>query len=187
MTFWEILIIGIGLAMDCFAVSLGVGTKCIQRTWKSVVRLAFSFGLFQGGMTFLGWLAGKQVANLISGIDHWVAFLLLLYVGGKMMIESFKGREEIKPEDPTQGLPLLMLSIATSIDALAVGISLAFINVSILESSLVIGGTSLGFSIAGFLIGDRLGRQFGRRMELIGGLVLIGIGMKVLVDHLTGI
>ena len=187
MALWEILLIAIGLAMDCFTVALGIGTNGLKKTPRMVLRLAFHFGLFQGGMTFIGWLAGKQIADLISRFDHWVAFLLLLYVGGKMIIDSFKEEEECKPGDPTRGGSLVMLSIATSIDALAVGLSLALIDGSILQNSLIIGVTSFLLAVAGYLLGDRLGCRFGKRMEFVGGLILVGIGLKVLLSHLFGI
>ena len=187
MTLWEIFLIAVGLAMDCFTVALGIGTSGIKKTARIVLRLAFHFGLFQGGMTFLGWLVGRQVADLISRFDHWVAFVLLLWVGGKMIKGSLDRDEECQPGDPTRGGSLVMLSVATSIDALAVGLSLAFIDGSILQNSLIIGGTSFALAVAGYLLGDRLGCRFGKRMELVGGLILIGIGLKVLLSHLFGI
>ncbi len=187
MEIWEILLIALGLAMDCFAVALGIGTNGLKKTARMVLRLAFHFGLFQGGMAFIGWLAGRQIADLISRVDHWVAFSLLLWVGGKMVRGSFKKEDESKAGDPTRGGSLVMLSLATSIDALAVGLSLAFIDGSILVSSMIIGVTSFVLSVAGYLLGDRLGYRFGKRMELVGGLILIGIGIKVLLSHLLGL
>jgi len=187
MEIWEILLIALGLAMDCFAVALGIGTNGLKKTARMVLRLAFHFGLFQGGMAVIGWLAGRQIADLISRVDHWVAFSLLLWVGGKMVSGSFKKEDESKPGDPTRGGSLVMLSIATSIDSLAVGLSLAFIDGSILVSSLIIGLTSFVLSVAGYLLGDRLGYRFGKRMELVGGLILIVIGIRVLVSHLLGL
>jgi len=172
--------------MDCFAVSLGIGTNGIKKTARMVLRLAFHFGLFQGGMTFIGWLAGRQVADLISRFDHWVAFLLLFWVGGRMIIGSIKKEDECQKSDPTRGGSLVMLSIATSIDALAVGLSLAIIDGSILVSSSIVGVTSFILSVAGYLLGDRLGCRFGKRMEFLGGLILIGIGIRVLLSHLPG-
>lgn len=172
--------------MDCFAVSLGIGTNGLKKTARMVLRLAFHFGLFQGAMAFIGWLAGRQVANLISSVDHWVAFLLLLWVGGRMVRGSFKQEEECQKSDPTRGGSLVLLSIATSIDALAVGLSLAIIDGSILVSSSIIGVASFILSVAGYLMGDRLGCRFGKRMELLGGLILVGIGLRVLLSHLLG-
>ena len=187
MTIWEILLIALGLAMDCFTVALGIGTNGMKKTTRMVLRLAFHFGLFQGGMTFIGWLAGRQIADLISRFDHWVAFLLLLWVGGKMVKGSFDRDEECKKEETTRGGSLVMLSVATSIDALAVGLSLAIIDGSIVQNSLIIGGVSFILAGAGYLLGDRLGCRFGKRMELLGGLILIGIGVKVLLSHLFGL
>jgi putative Mn2+ efflux pump MntP len=187
MTIWEILLIAVGLAMDCFTVALGIGTNNRKKSVRMVLRLAWHFGLFQGGMTFLGWYAGSQVADLISRFDHWVAFILLLYVGGKMILESRKDEADCPPGDPTRGGSLVMLSIATSIDALAVGLSLALIDGSILVNSIIIGVASFLLAVAGYLLGDRLGCRFGKRMELIGGLILVGIGIKVLVSHIFGI
>ena len=180
-------LLAVGLAMDAFAVSIGAGTSGQVEDLRSKTRLAFHFGLFQGGMAFIGWLAGRQIAELISRVDHWVAFSLLLWVGGRMVRNSFRNGDESKPGDPTRGGSLVMLSIATSIDALAIGLSLAIIDGSILVSSVIIGVTSFILSVAGYLLGDRLGHRFGKRMELLGGLILIGIGIRVLVSHLWGL
>ena len=181
-----ILLIALGLAMDCFAVSLGIGTSPVEKDARTVFRITFHFGLFQGLMTFLGWLAGSSVVNLISRFDHWIAFILLAWVGVRMIRESLSKTEEDNPCNPSRGKTLVMLSVATSIDALAVGLSLAFVDGSILVSSLVIGITSLLLSLFGLFIGGKLGCKFGKRMELIGGLVLIGIGIRVLLSHLLG-
>ncbi len=187
MTIWEILLIAVGLAMDCFAVALCTGTSELRKTPRMVLRVAFHFGLFQGGMTYLGWLAGRQIADLISRFDHWIAFLLLLWVGGRMIAGSLKNDTECWNGDATRGRTLVVLSIATSIDALAIGLSLALIDGSILKNSLIIGVTSFLLAVAGYLLGDSLGRRFGKRMEFVGGVILVAIGIKVLVSHLFGI
>ena len=187
MTTWEILLIAVGLAMDCFAVALCTGTSGLKKTPRTVLRVAFHFGLFQGGMTFIGWLAGRQILDLISRFDHWVAFLLLLWVGGKMIVDSLNNDTACKNGDATRGRTLVMLSIATSIDALAIGLSLALIDGSIVKNSLIIGVTSFLLAVAGYLVGDRLGMRFGKRMEFVGGVILIAIGIKVLVSHLFGV
>ena len=184
MEIWEILLIALGLAMDCFAVSLGIGTSSAKKTLRMVLRLSFHFGLFQGLMAVIGWFAGTRIVNLISNFDHWVAFALLLWVGGRMVKESFSKGDEPRQDDPTKGSSLVVLSIATSIDALAVGLSFALVDGSILSASLIIGIVSFGLSIVGYLLGNRVGIQFGRRMELVGGLILIGIGIRVVVSHL---
>ena len=137
-------------------------------------------------MTYFGWLAGSSIASLIERFDHWIAFALLAWVGARMMKESFANGEKEDPCNPSRGKTLVMLSLATSIDALAVGLSLALVNGSIVFDSLLIGAISLLFSLAGLAIGNRLGCKFGKRMELVGGLVLVGIGIRVLLSHLLG-
>jgi len=187
MPFWTILLIAIGLAMDCFAVSLGVGTAGTARDPRSTFRLFFHFGLFQAGMTLLGWLAGKTVVSYISTIDHWVAFGLLVFVGVRM-IRGGLSKEAPEPAipDPSRGMTLVMLSVATSIDALAVGLSLALMEVNVFWSAVLIGGVSAALSLVGLTLGNQLGMRFGKTMEVIGGIILIGIGLRVLVTHLIG-
>jgi putative Mn2+ efflux pump MntP len=181
----SLFLIAIGLAMDVFAVSLGVGTSCYGTSWRCRLRMAFHFGLFQGGMAFLGWVAGKQIAESISNFDHWVAFALLVFVGIRMLRSGFDLNGESHPIDPSRGMPLILLSLATSLDALAVGLSLAFLEEDILISSLVIGGVSLILSIVGTVFGHSLESRFGKRMEIFGGLLLIVIGIRIVVTHLT--
>jgi len=187
MPFWTIFLIAIGLAMDCFAVSLGVGTAGTATGSRSKFRLFFHFGLFQGGMTLLGWLAGKTVVTYITNIDHWVAFGSLAFVGVRMIHSGLrKEGEESAILDPSRGMTLVMLSVATSIDALAVGLSLALMEVNVFWSALVIGGVSAALSLVGLSLGNRLGQRFGKTMEVIGGLILIVIGLRVLITHLFG-
>ena len=170
--------------MDAFAVSLGAGTSGKARTFRPFFRLSFHFGLFQAGMTFLGWLAGSTIAHWIERFDHWVAFGLLVFVGGRMILSGMSQESEHKDVDLSRGGMLVMVSIATSIDALAVGLGLALVDVNILEACLVIGFITLGLSIVGLLTGGLLGEKFGKRMEILGGLILIGIGIRILVSHL---
>jgi putative Mn2+ efflux pump MntP len=185
MPFWTIFLIAIGLAMDCFAVSLGVGTAGTAAGARPTFRLFFHFGLFQAGMTLLGWLAGKTIVTYISGLDHWVAFGLLTFVGVRMIIGGLR-KEGTQPSipDPSRGLTLVMLSVATSIDALAVGLSLALLSVNVLWAALLIGGVSAALSLVGLMLGNQLGMRFGKSMEVIGGIILIGIGLRVLITHL---
>jgi putative Mn2+ efflux pump MntP len=186
MPFWTILLIAVGLAMDCFAVSLGVGCAGTATGLRPTFRLFFHFGLFQAGMTLLGWLAGKTVVSYISGFDHWVAFILLAFVGGRMIRSGLRKEGEAPAiPDPSRGMTLVMLSVATSIDALAVGLSLALLSVNVLWAALLIGGVSALLSLAGLLLGNQLGMRFGKVMEVIGGLILIGIGLRMLVTHLS--
>ncbi len=171
--------------MDCFAVSLGIGAGNMARSVRPIFRLSFHFGLFQGLMTLVGWLVGTTVAQLIANFDHWVVVVLLGWVGTRMIIEGLKpeGAEQHRT-DPSRGSMLVMLAVATSLDAMAVGLSLAIVKVNIYYASLMIGVITLALSLAGLLIGNRLGTAFGRRMEIIGGLLLNGIGLRILITHL---
>ncbi len=186
MDFVTVLLIAVGMAMDAFAVSLGIGTTRQACTPRPIFRLSFHFGLFQFFMPILGWLAGNTIAAFISSLDHWVAFGLLAFVGGRMIRSGLDHASESYPCDPSRGGTLVMLAVATSIDALAIGLSLAMLKVHILYPSVVIGVVTLGLSLVGLLIGHRLGVAFGKRMELLGGLILIGIGLRILVTHLVG-
>lgn len=185
MPFWTIFLIAVGLAMDCFAVSLGVGTAGTATGRRPTFRLFFHFGLFQGGMTLLGWLAGKTVVGYIASIDHWVAFGLLAFVGVRMIRGGLsKEADEPAIPDPSRGMTLVMLSVATSIDALAVGLSLALLEVNVFWSALLIGLVSSALSLVGLNLGNQLGTRFGKTMEVIGGVILIGIGLRVVITHL---
>jgi len=181
---WITLIgIAVALAMDAFAVALGAGMTLSPLSGRHLFRLGFHFGLFQALMPIVGWLAGLTIQSRIAAWDHWVAFGLLTFVGGKMIWEAFREEDEEKATDPTRGLTLVILSIATSIDALAVGLSLAMLGVSIWVPALVIGVVAAAFTVAGMLLGRRLGALWGRRVEIFGGLVLCGIGIKILIEH----
>jgi putative Mn2+ efflux pump MntP len=179
----SILVIAVGLSADCFAVAFSgsIALKSISK--KQVIIASLSFGIFQALMPLLGWLAGQTVVDLIAGFDHWLAFGLLAFIGGKMVWESFRKEEECKT-DITKWKTLITLSIATSIDALAVGLTFAFLEVNIALACGVIGITAFLISVLGFILGRKAGKVFGKRAELIGGLVLIGIGLKILLDHL---
>lgn len=180
-----ILFIAAGLAMDAFAVSLGIGTTRYAAGPRPLFRLSFHFGLFQALMPVLGWFAGSTVASLISGVDHWIAFGLLSFVGGRMIRSGLDRDGEALTSDPSRGGHLVMLAVATSIDAFAIGLSLAMLRVSILYPSIVIGVITAGLSFLGLLIGHRMGQKFGKRMEIAGGLILVGIGLRLLITHLA--
>jgi manganese efflux pump family protein len=186
MSFLIVLGIAFALAMDAFAVSLGTGLALHPATGRQTLRLALTFGLFQFGMCTAGWGAGESVVKYIGRYDHWLAFSLLLIVGGRMIYESFEHEKEKKSErrDPTVGVSLLVLGVATSLDSLAVGLSLAALRTAILYPAAVIGVVSFVVTVTGMKLGPVLGRVIGRRAELFGGLVLIAIGVKILVDHL---
>ncbi len=184
MDFFSLFLIALGLAMDTFAVSLGISTCNQQRDWRQILRLSFHFGLFQGLMTLLGWLGGSLIAKWIVQIDHWIIFGLLGWVGAHMIVSSFSKGEQIKRSDPSRGWSLILLSVATSLDALALGIGMAFLPIQIGWASLLIAGVSFLLSTVGGLTGCSLGMKFGRRMELLGGILLIGIGIRILTSHL---
>jgi putative Mn2+ efflux pump MntP len=172
--------------MDAFAVAIGAGLQLCQVTNRQRFRLAWHFGLFQAFMPILGWLAGLTLVEYIEPVDHWIAFGLLGFIGGKMIYEAFRHQEqEVDRCDPTKGWSLVLLSIATSIDALAVGLSLAVLGVDIWLPAIVIGIVAGVLTIVGLELGTRFGALLGRRMEVVGGLILIGIGVKILVEHLT--
>lgn len=176
----------VGLAMDAFAVAVATGVVLGEVSPRQTFRLAFHFGLFQFMMPVAGWLAGLSVVRWIGGIDHWVSFLLLAFIGGKMIYEALWGVEDEVVRDPTRGASLVILSVATSIDALAVGLSLGLLGVDIWRPSVVIGVVACAMTAFGLHAGKRLGAAFGRNMEILGGVVLIGIGVKILVEHLRG-
>jgi manganese efflux pump family protein len=185
MEFLTIFLIALGLTADCFVVALGSSISQRNLSRLQIGRVALSFGVFQGFMPVIGWLAGLTVVNLIANFDHWVAFALLGFVGGKMIWESFHSEEvHEKSKDITRGWMLITLSIATSIDALAVGLSFAFVDVNILLASITIGVVAFAGTIIGFLLGKQAHHLIEKRAEIIGGLILIGIGVKILLEHL---
>ena len=189
MEFFTILVIAVGLSMDAFAVALGVGTAQQGGTQRAKFRISFHFGLFQALMTSLGWLAGSAFSRFIDQFDHWVAFGLLAFVGANMIRSGLKNDEgedsaQDSRRDPSRGHMLVLLSVATSLDAMAVGLSMAMLKQQIILPAAVIGITTLLLSLTGMLLGKRLGETFGKRMEIIGGIILLGIGLRVLYTHL---
>jgi putative Mn2+ efflux pump MntP len=184
LDFISILVIAIGLSADCFAVAFSgcISMKSVSR--KQIVIASLSFGIFQALMPVIGWLAGQTVVDLIADYDHWLAFGLLAFIGGKMIWESFRKEEKECKTDITKWSTLLTLSLATSIDALAVGLSFAFLDVNIALASGVIGITAFLLSVTGFLLGRKAGKVLGKRAELLGGLILIAIGLRILLSHI---
>ena len=174
--------IAVGLAMDATAVSAAAAACGGKTELRRVFRLSFHFGLFQALMPALGWLAGTQFARWIGAYDHWVAFSLLEIIGAKMLVEVFrKKEEEASMKDLSRGLSLVFLSIATSIDALAVGIGFALLKTSIIVPCLIIGGVTMAMSAAAALFGCYLGTRFRRIAAFAGGVTLMGIGLKILL------
>ncbi len=183
----EVLMIAVALAMDASAVSMAAGASGQARGGRAAFRLSFHFGLFQFMMPVIGWYLGSTVAPLIAGVDHWIAFGLLAFVGGRMIRAGLSRDEEVSvPADPSRGFTLVALSVATSIDALAIGLSLAMLGVKIWYPSVVIGVVTAGLSLLGLGLGKRLGTLFGKRMETVGGVILVGIGLRILVSHFRG-
>jgi len=180
----EIFLIALGLAMDAFAVCLCAGTTGFINGPRPVFRLAFHFGLFQALMPALGWLVGVGVERYISAFDHWVAFGLLAFVGVRMVRSGLDADDDGPCVDPSRGGTLVMLAIATSIDAFAVGLSFAVLRVSIVWPVIIIGLVAALMSILGIYLGNRLGQTFGKRMEVIGGLILVIIGIRVVISHM---
>ncbi len=180
-----ILGIAVGLAMDACAVAIATSVMLREVSPRQVFRFGWHFGLFQAMMPVLGWFAGKTVASHIAQWDHWVAFLLLSGIGIKAIVEALRGDDDANNErsDPTKGMKMVALSIATSIDACAVGLSFAMLHVSIWYPAAVIGVVTGALTTLCMVFGARIGARFGQRMEIVGGLVLVGIGVKILLSH----
>jgi putative Mn2+ efflux pump MntP len=183
--FPSIFIVAIGLSADCFAVALSAGLSRKHFSFLRLLRLPLLFGIFQSFMAVMGWLAGRSVEEFISSFDHWVAFGLLLIIGTRMIWQSFRERGEDRANKNLDNwLILIMLSIATSIDALAVGLSFAFLAVNITMVGVTIGVTAFVITLIGVFIGKKVGALVGPRAETIGGIVLIIIGIRILLEHL---
>lgn len=181
----SIILIAVSLSADCFAVALGASVSGGRITFLRVLRISLSFGVFQALMPVLGWLAGRTIVEYIANYDHWLAFILLVLVGGRMVWESFHDKDErSKNKDITKGLLLLVLSIATSIDALAVGLSFAFLEVNIVFASTTIGIVALIVTALAYILGNKIGSLVGKRAETAGGIILIGIGLRILLEHM---
>lgn len=181
-TFITSILIGLGLSMDCLAVSFAAGANQRTARLKSAAILAAFFGGFQCGMTVLGWFLGTGFADLISAYDHWVAAGLLGIIGTKMLIEGLKGGDE-EPPDVIHFIPVLVLAVATSIDALAVGFSFAFLQVEPFIPAVIIGFVAAFISVIGVYSGGKAGHLLGRKVDILGGVILIAIGLKILLDH----
>lgn len=185
----EIILIGVVLSMDAFAVAMCRGLSMHKINYLHAVIIALTFGVFQAAMPLIGWFLGTRFANLISNVDHWVAFGLLLLIGGKMIFDAIFGKEDDKEKtDSGEKLnirELLLMAIATSIDALAMGITFAIVDgISIWWSVAIIGVLTFAICFVGVLIGHTFGNKFEKQASLIGGIVLILIGLKILLEHL---
>ena len=186
--FTEFLLLGIGLAMDAFAVSVCKGLAMRKVNKKQAVAIGLFFGGFQALMPFVGWALGTQFQEHIVSVDHWIAFILLSYIGGKMILSAVRSKEEdvevTELDQPLNIKEMFILAIATSIDALAVGITFAFLQYPIIEAISVIGVTTFFISIGGVYVGNFFGTRYKKRAELAGGVILVLIGIKILLEHL---
>lgn len=188
MGFIELLLIGVGLSMDAFAVSICQGLSMTKIKWGHALTVGLYFGGFQALMPFTGWMLGSQFAGRIQQYDHWVAFVLLLLIGGNMIREALSGEED-EAEDAAVGAgldhkKLFLMAIATSIDALAVGVTFAFLDTAILPAIGIIGTTTFFISVAGVAVGCWFGARYKKRAEITGGVILVLLGVKILLEHL---
>ena len=183
MTFFELFLIGIGLSMDAFAVSICKGLSMQKIDKKYTLCIGLFFGGFQALMPLLGWLLGTRFQGLITSVDHWIAFGLLAFIGGKMIWEAVRGGEEEQPQELDLKM-LLMMAVATSIDALAVGVSFAFLSVNIGAAVSFIGVITFVLSMVGVKVGSLFGAKYKSKAELAGGVILILMGLKILLEHL---
>ena len=184
----ELFLLGVGLSMDAFAVSVCKGLGMRKLNKKQALIIGLYFGGFQALMPFVGWLLGSQFQKYITSIDYWIAFILLGFIGGKMMIEAVREWNEEEVVDvmdaPIDHKNMLVLAVATSIDALAVGITFAFLGTPIVEAITIIGITTMVISIAGVVVGNFFGSRYKSKAEFIGGLILVLLGLKILLEHL---
>lgn len=185
MGWFSLVAIAVALAMDAFAVAIVTGLTVRPLTKRHVFRLGFHFGLFQFLMPLVGWVVGSAVQKYIEDFDHWIAFCLLGFVGGRMIWGSLHSDQEEKRavSDPTSGWSLVVLSVATSIDALAVGLSLGVMNFGIVFPAAIIGVVAAIFTTAGMALGRQIGASWGKRVEIAGGFILVLIGIKIVVEH----
>lgn len=186
MGIWSLILIALALAFDAFAVALAAGLNRRITSWRQTARLAFHFGFFQAMMNFCGWAAGLSFRRLIESVDHWLAFALLLLVGVNMIVGAVRGRTAEKAAaDPSKGINLVMLSVATSLDALAVGLSFSMLKMAILTPALLIGVVALVLTVVGVQVGRLAGAyaKLGMEAEILGGCVLVAIGLNILRIH----
>ena len=185
MGFWELLIIAVGLAMDAFAVSIGKGLSVRKIEPRHTMSVGLWFGGFQALMPIVGYLLGISFASLVKNIDHWIAFILLAIIGFNMVREALHGDDECEAKADFSIREMLTLAVATSIDALAVGVSLAFLGVNIWAAIMVIGVVTMILSMIGLKIGNIFGCRYKSRAEIFGGIILILIGLKILIEHMS--
>lgn len=185
MDLLTVFVLAVGLSMDSFAVSISCGLAEQKVSFLHAMKISFAFAFFQGALPLLGWLMGTEVKVFVESIDHWIAFFLLAYLGGKMIYESLRRDSDDKVSDIYSFRHIMTLSIATSIDALVVGFSYAMAESGkIFSGVLIIGAVTFFFAMLGIRIGKDVGDKLGPKVELLGGIILIGIGLKILIEHL---
>ena len=185
--FIELFLIGVGLSMDAFAVSICKGLAMKKVNKKQAVVIGLYFGGFQALMPLVSWLLGVRFQKYITSIDHWIAFILLVFIGGKMILEAVRDtevEEVVEKDPPLKHKEMLLLAVATSIDALAVGITFAFLDTPIIEAIAIIGCTTFFLSILGVVVGNFFGTRYKKKAEIAGGTILVLIGLKILLEHL---
>ena len=191
MGLWELFVLAVGLSMDAFSVAVCKGLSVCQIRKKQILTVGLYFGFFQGFMPLVGYLLGSGFQEKIQSIDHWIAFILLGFIGGKMILEAVKewNEEDIVEvkDQPLDHRNMFVLAVATSIDALAVGITFAFLDTPILEAITIIGITTMIISIVGVVIGNYFGGKYKHKAELVGGIILVLLGVRILIQHLSGL
>ena len=191
MGLWELFVLAVGLSMDAFSVAVCKGLSVCQIRKKQILTVGLYFGFFQGFMPLVGYLLGTGFQEKIQSIDHWIAFILLGFIGGKMILEAVKewNEEDIVEvkDQPLDHRNMFVLAVATSIDALAVGITFAFLDTPILEAITIIGITTMIISIVGVVIGNYFGGKYKHKAELVGGIILVLLGVRILIQHLSGL
>lgn len=180
----SIILLALGLSVDSFAASVCSGLAIKKIHFLQAVKIAFFLALFQGGMPIIGWFTGWELKDLIKDFDHWIAFILLAGMGSKMIYESITSKEKDCSFNPLKLMVLIGISIATSIDALVIGLSLALIDIVIWIPAIIIGIVTFFASMLGMLLGKKIGSKMSQKFEILGGLVLIGIGLRILIEHL---
>lgn len=184
MEILEIMLLGISLAMDAFAVSICKGLSMEKINWKKGITIGLYFGIFQALMPVIGYFLGSAFESFVTSIDHWIAFVLLFFIGGNMIKEAFSEDEKENCNDNVDFKTMIILAIATSIDALAVGITFAFLNVNLLLAVSIIGLTTFIISLIGVKIGNKFGNKYEKKAQITGGIILLLIGTKILLEHL---
>lgn len=180
----QLVLLGVSLSFDTFAVSVSTGLRDSKIKFENAIQIAFVLAFFQSLMPFMGWLIGSQIEKYIENADHWIAFGLLFILGIKMITDSYRGENGKESVNPMLFSTLILMALATSIDALIVGLSLAFTDYNIYLTIFIIGIITFLVSMTGMLLGKNINEKFGRRAEIAGGLILIAIGLKILLDHL---